>query len=107
MLISFRLIKVKGWQVPPAELEAALLQCNGVLDAAVIGAKRGNDEVPVAFVVRSSDEVTAEVVKHCLLQRLARYKVMDCETRFVNSIPKSTAGKILKKVLRAEYLGTE
>jgi acyl-CoA synthetase (AMP-forming)/AMP-acid ligase II len=94
------LIKVKGFQVAPAEVEAALLVHPEVLDAAVIG--RPDDEageVPVAFVVLSPGaKASAESLRDALRERLASYK-LPVETRFVAAIPKSASGKILRRVL--------
>lgn len=95
------LIKVKGFQVPPAELEALLIQHPGVADVAVIGVSDGPvDEVPMAFVVRtpgtdaSTGELAAFVAEH-----VATYKQVK-RFAFVDSIPKSASGKILRRVLR-------
>jgi acyl-CoA synthetase (AMP-forming)/AMP-acid ligase II len=94
------LIKVKGFQVAPAEVEAALLVHPEVLDAAVIG--RPDDEageVPVAFVVLSPGaKASAESLRDALRERLASYK-LPVEARFVAAIPKSASGKILRRVL--------
>ncbi|GAB5449131.1 AMP-binding protein [Gymnodinialimonas sp.] len=92
------LIKYKGFQVAPAEVEAALCSCEGVTDAAVIGR---NDpeagEVPIAFVVApGADE--AALRAHCE-GCLAHYK-HPVEYRFVASVPKSASGKILRRELR-------
>lgn len=96
------LIKVNGWQVAPAEIEDALLKSSAVQDCGVIGFGEGIDEHPLAFVVLADDAVgtTVEVLKQHLLQRLTRYKVSSCDIRFVDSIPKSVSGKILKTHLR-------
>lgn len=94
------LIKVKGFQVAPAEVEAALLTCPGVADAAVVG--RPDDEageVPVAFVVAQKDLAPTEdaVLAH-LAAQLASYKLPRF-IRFVDTIPKSASGKILRRML--------
>jgi 4-coumarate--CoA ligase len=95
------LIKVKGFQVAPAEVEAALLTHPGVADAAVIGrpdAEAG--EVPVAFVVRQpGGDATAEDLVAHLSGRLTSYKLPRA-VRFVDAIPKSASGKILRRLLR-------
>ncbi len=95
------LIKVKGFQVAPAEVEAALLTHPGIADAAVIG--RADDEageVPLAFVVRAAgDEATPEDILAHLSGRLASYK-LPREFRFTDTIPKSPSGKILRRLLR-------
>jgi len=99
------LIKVRGWQVSPAELEAVLTKHAGLLDAAVIGVPSldGTAEVPRAYVVRKIDCFdTEQDIKTFLLTYLARYKVGDCQIRFIENIPRSPSGKILKKALRTE-----
>ncbi len=95
------LIKVKGFQVAPAELEALLLTHPAVADAAVIG--RGDEragELPVAYVV-ARGAVSADEIKAWVGARVVAYKqlgaVVLCE-----AIPKSAAGKILRRVLRTQ-----
>ena len=107
------LIKVRGWQVSPAEIEASLLEHPEILDAAVIGmaARDGCGEVPQAFVVRKEDSNVEETdIKTFLGVRLARYKGVE-EVQFVDKIPRNPTGKILRRVLRdsrrAEPLTTE
>jgi 4-coumarate--CoA ligase len=95
------LIKFKGFQVAPAEVEAALIAHPGVVDAAVTARPDEEaGEVPVAFVVRApGSEVTeAELHVHCE-GCLAHYKHPG-EYRFVDSVPKSASGKILRRELR-------
>ena len=96
------LIKVKGFQVAPAEVEAALCAHPGVADAAVVGkpdAEAG--EVPVAFVVRAAgSEVGEEALRAHVEGCLAHYKHPG-DYRFVESVPKSASGKILRRELRA------
>ena len=96
------LIKVKGFQVAPAELEALLLTHPDIADCAVIG--RPDDdagEVPVAFVVqRPGTSLTAEQVMAHVAGQVARYKQLRAVT-FVEAIPKSASGKILRRILRA------
>ncbi|OQD64108.1 hypothetical protein PENPOL_c008G09773 [Penicillium polonicum] len=93
------LIKVRGWQVAPAEVESILLQHPGILDAAVIGVnKDGVGEVPRAFIVRSRDpslrRVTGEQVYNYARQQLATYKSLDGGVVFVEEIPRTASGKI-------------
>lgn len=95
------LIKVKGFQVAPAELEALLLTHPAVLDAAVIGrsdARAG--EVPVAFVV-AREPIEGAALKDWVARRVIDYKHLHAVI-FCESIPKSPAGKILRRVLRAQ-----
>ncbi|QYN24540.1 AMP-binding protein [Amycolatopsis sp. DSM 110486] len=94
------LIKYKGFQVPPAELEALLLTHPGIADAAVIGVPDDEaGEVPKAFVVRRSAELDEAAVQAFVAERVAPYKKVR-QVGFVDAIPKSAAGKILRKVLR-------
>ncbi|UWQ21971.1 AMP-binding protein [Jannaschia sp. W003] len=96
------LIKVKGFQVAPAELEAELCTHPEIADAAVIGEPDDEaGEVPVAFVVRAEgSEISEEAVKAHLAGRLATYKQLR-RVSFVDAIPKSASGKILRRMLRA------
>jgi 4-coumarate--CoA ligase len=97
------LIKYKGFQVPPAELEALLLTHPDVADAAVIGVPDDEaGEIPAAFVVlREGKETTAGDVQAFVADRVAHYKQIR-SLRFVEAIPKSPSGKILRRVLRDE-----
>ncbi|KAA8652842.1 hypothetical protein EYZ11_003322 [Aspergillus tanneri] len=100
------LIKVRGFQVAPPELEAVLLSHPLIVDVAVIGL-RGivpDEELPRAYVVRrpGGEALTEDEVKEHLLSRLAKYKALTGGVRFVDAIPKNASGKILKKVLREE-----
>lgn len=97
---SKELIKVRGWQVAPAEIEAVLLQHPGISDAAVTGInlKDRSSEVPRAFIVRSRDpsisRLSAEDVYNFTRQRLASYKALDGGIVFVEEIPRTPSGKI-------------
>ncbi|HEY3261901.1 MAG TPA: AMP-binding protein, partial [Pseudonocardiaceae bacterium] len=97
------LIKYKGYQVPPAELEALLLTHPSIADAAVIGVLDAEgEEVPKAFVVRqaSAPELSAEDVMAFVAEHVAPYKKVR-QVEFIDAIPKSASGKILRKNLRA------
>jgi hypothetical protein len=96
------LIKVRGWQVSPAEIECTLLEHPNIIDAAVIGIKALDDsgETPQAFVVREAQsELNEKDVKDFLGRRLARYKGVS-KVEFVDTIPRNPTGKILRRVLR-------
>jgi acyl-CoA synthetase (AMP-forming)/AMP-acid ligase II len=95
------LIKYKGHQVAPAELEAVLLRHPGIADAAVTGRPdEAAGQIPVAFVVRrpNENEVTAESVVEFVADRVAPHKKVRA-VRFVDRIPKSGSGKILRRLL--------
>jgi len=96
------LIKYKGYQVPPAELEALLLTHPSIADAAVIGVMDADgQEVPKAFIVLQPGAVlTADEAMTFVADHVAPHKKVR-RVAFVNSIPKSAAGKILRKDLRA------
>ena len=95
------LIKYKGFQIAPAELEALLLTHPAVADAAVIGILDDEaGEIPRAFVVvKPGQEVTAEEITAFTQERVATYKVIR-DVVFVEAIPKSPSGKILRRMLR-------
>ena len=96
------LIKYKGYQVPPAELEALLLTHDRIADAAVIGVYDADgEEVPKAFVVpQPGADLDAVDVMAFVAERVAPYKKVRA-VEFVDAIPKSPSGKILRKDLRA------
>ncbi len=95
------LIKFKGFQVPPAELEALLITHPAVADVAVIGIPDDEaGELPKAFVVKAPGaEVTAEELQDFVKERVATYKQVR-EVAFIDEIPKSASGKILRRFLR-------
>jgi acyl-CoA synthetase (AMP-forming)/AMP-acid ligase II len=93
------LIKYKGYQVAPAELEALLLTHPAVTDAAVVPkADEEAGEIPKAFIVRKED-IAADTLIEWVANQVAPYKKIR-EVAFVDQIPKSPAGKILRRVLR-------
>jgi acyl-CoA synthetase (AMP-forming)/AMP-acid ligase II len=97
------LIKYKGYQVPPAELEAVLLGHHDVADAAVIGVTDADsgEEVPKAFVVKQTGaELTEAEVMEYVASHVAPYKKVR-QVQFIDVIPKSASGKILRKDLKA------
>lgn len=99
------LIKVKGFQVPPAELEGILRDHPSVLEAAVVGvADRISGEVPRAFVVLKEKKITTEEeLKDFVAQKVAKYKRLQGGVTFVESIPKNASGKILRREVREKY----
>ncbi len=92
------LIKYKGYQVPPAELEAVLLTHPCVADAAVIPCPDDEaGEVPKAIVVLK-EETSGENILNFVAERVAPYKRIRY-IEFLDQIPKSPSGKILRRVL--------
>lgn len=99
------LIKVKGFQVPPAELEAILRDHPKILEAAVFGIPHPlNGEAPRALIVlRSGMEATEEEIYNYVAERVAVYKKLEGGIIFTSEIPKNPTGKILRKVLKEKY----
>jgi acyl-CoA synthetase (AMP-forming)/AMP-acid ligase II len=92
------LIKYKGFQVPPAELEAVLLTHPAIADAAVIPCIDDEaGEVPKAFVVLRG-EATAKEIIDFVTERVAPYKKIR-SVEFIDKIPKTASGKILRRML--------
>ncbi|KAL1297202.1 hypothetical protein AAFC00_004772 [Neodothiora populina] len=96
------LIKVKGNQVAPAELEALLLEHPSVADAAVVGVTINGEELPRAYLVRQvgADSLSASEIHEFMKSRVARHKRLAGGVAFIASIPKNPSGKILRKDLR-------
>jgi acyl-CoA synthetase (AMP-forming)/AMP-acid ligase II len=96
------LIKYKGHQVPPAELEAVLLGHPGIADAAVVGVPDvAVGELPKAYVVRQpGSALDADDVVAYVAARVAPYKRIRL-VEFIDAVPKSASGKILRRELAA------
>ncbi|ORX85161.1 acetyl-CoA synthetase-like protein [Basidiobolus meristosporus CBS 931.73] len=100
------LIKYKGFQVAPAELEALLLTHPAVVDVAVIPLNKPEEatEVPLAYVVvRENVPESAEVAKDIMRfvsKNVVSYKKLRGGVRFIKSIPKNSSGKILRRNLK-------
>ncbi|KAI1840584.1 hypothetical protein JX266_013188 [Neoarthrinium moseri] len=94
------LIKYKGTQVAPAELEAILLSHPKILDAAVIGVAGDGTELPRAYVVADPKQISADEIKGFVAKQVAKYKQLRGGVVFIQAIPKSPSGKILRKDLR-------
>ena len=98
------LIKYKGYQIAPAELEALLLTHPGIADAAVIGTPDADgQEVPMAFVVRQPGEhgqaLDDAAVIDFVAAKTAPFKKIR-RVEFIEAVPKSSSGKILRRLLR-------
>lgn len=105
-------------QVSPAELELTLLEHPNVNDAAVVGIKRyeflcnifctvnaysiprPDGEYPLGFVVRKSGTVTARELQELIESRFAPHKWLTAGVQFVDSIPRTASGKIIRRALR-------
>ncbi|WP_175582676.1 4-coumarate--CoA ligase family protein [Nocardioides guangzhouensis] len=100
------LIKYKGFQVPPAELEALLLTHPAVADAAVVGLPDEEaGEIPAAYVVRQpGTDATAEQIMGYVAGQVAHYKQVR-RLDFIETIPKSASGKLLRRELKRRALG--
>ncbi|KAL4888955.1 hypothetical protein BDV59DRAFT_187603 [Aspergillus ambiguus] len=106
------LIKYKGFQVAPAELEGILVDNEAIDDVAVIGveSQAHGTEVPLAYVVRSakskasgvSDDQEAANIVQWLDGKVAYHKKLRGGVRFVDAIPKSASGKILRRLLKKQ-----
>ncbi|PNS16046.1 4-coumarate--CoA ligase-like 7 [Sphaceloma murrayae] len=96
------LIKYKGLQVAPAELEALLLNHELIVDAAVIGVpiENGYNEAPRAYVVANPQKISVEEIKRYVARNAASHKQLRGGVVFLEAIPKSPSGKILRKDLR-------
>ena len=100
------LIKYKGSQVAPAELEGILASHPKVKDVAVIGVqvKAIESEVPMAFVVPAQgvvmDETSAEELVNWTASRVVKHKKLRGGIVWIDEIPKSTTGKILRQILK-------
>lgn len=103
------LIKYKGFQVPPAELEGKLAAHEKIADVAVIGiySKEQATEMPRAYVVAKNGQATDATGKEIvdwMKFNVANHKQLRGGVRFVNEIPKSVSGKILRRVLKEQAL---
>ncbi|KAK3057473.1 hypothetical protein LTR09_001657 [Extremus antarcticus] len=97
------LIKVKGFQVAPAELEAMLLENEHVADAAVCAVQRDPEELPRAYIALkegSRGKVSEREIREWTAARVAKHKRLDGGVRFIDEVPKSVSGKLQRKLLR-------
>ncbi len=104
------MIKYKGFPVAPAEVEGVLLEHPAVRDCGVVGQPdSAAGEIPVAFVVLREGSAPSQKIKEGLCgfvaDRLTHYK-QPREIYFVDAIPKTASGKILRRELRKTLPGT-
>ncbi|XP_078349213.1 putative 4-coumarate--CoA ligase 1 [Oculina patagonica] len=94
------LIKYKGFQVPPAELEALLHSHPNVLDVAIVGIPDDEaGELPKAFIVPKGDITEKEIIDF-VADKVSPHKKLRGGVEFIEQIPKTASGKILKRELR-------
>ena len=96
------MIKVRGFQVAPAEIEAVLHGHPGVQDCAVFGVPHPTDGEAVVAAVTASEPVTAEELTALVRDRLASYKRLS-EVVFVSEIPRLPSGKVLRRLLKESH----
>ncbi|KAK7691688.1 hypothetical protein QCA50_005088 [Cerrena zonata] len=101
------LIKYKGFQVPPAELEDVLIQHPEIADAGVVGiySEQEVTEVPRAYIVRkptskSDPAQVAKEIQSWMESRVAKHKYLRGGVVVIDAIPRSAAGKMLRRELR-------
>ncbi|KAI5369623.1 Putative AMP-dependent synthetase/ligase, AMP-binding, AMP-binding enzyme domain, ANL [Septoria linicola] len=98
------LIKVKGYQVAPAELEALLLEHDDIADAAVVGLNVEDEERPRAYVKLQSPSIEAvgveRGIKRYVAKRAAKHKHLTGGVVIVDAIPRLLSGKIQRKVVK-------
>jgi 4-coumarate--CoA ligase len=106
------LIKYNAFQIAPAELENVLLDCPLVADAAVIGIydERRQTEVPRAYIALSPNQVKMKSetdlireIHNFINAKVVHYKQLRGGIEFIESVPKSVTGKILRNDLRELY----
>lgn len=97
------MIKYKGLQVAPAELEAHLISHDLILDAAVIGVSApdgSGNELPRAYVVADKNKMSEDDIKQFVKDSFAQHKQLRGGVVYLDAIPKSPSGKILRRELR-------
>ncbi|KIX95574.1 uncharacterized protein Z520_08694 [Fonsecaea multimorphosa CBS 102226] len=97
------LLKYKGLQVAPAEIENLLFTHPKIQEAAVVGVNMPEDpgtDLPRAYVVADPAEISEEEIKDFVKQRLAPYKQLRGGVVFVKELPKNAIGKYLRRELR-------
>ncbi|KAG1467575.1 hypothetical protein G6F56_004339 [Rhizopus delemar] len=100
------LIKYKGFQVAPAELEAILMDLDIITDCCVVGVYDDSQatEIPRVYAVVQEgvehNQKTAKMIENYVAQRVANHKKLRGGVRFIEAVPKSTSGKILRRTVK-------
>tara|TARA_R110002124_G_scaffold2589_1_gene16325 strand:- start:130 stop:1374 length:1245 start_codon:yes stop_codon:yes gene_type:complete len=98
------MILVSGFNVFPNEIESVMLDCDGIVDCAVIGIPDENQgEAVKIYIVPADNNVTKEIIKEFALDNLTGYKCPR-HIEFVSELPKSNVGKILRQKLREQHM---
>uniref|UniRef100_A0A914XQH7 Uncharacterized protein n=1 Tax=Plectus sambesii TaxID=2011161 RepID=A0A914XQH7_9BILA len=99
------LIKVRGWQVAPAEIEAVLLRHKSVGDCSVIGIPDlYSGELPRAYIIlKAGENASAEEITEFVKGHVSSYKQLAGGVEFVTDLPKTASGKVLRRVLLQRY----
>jgi len=99
------MILVSGFNVSPGEIEDVISTVPGVVQVGVIGVPdEKSGEVPAAFVVRKDDGLSEEAIIAACRQSLTNYKIPR-RIEFVDEVPITLSGKVLRRELRARHLG--
>ncbi|MEP4248439.1 AMP-binding protein [Tateyamaria sp.] len=99
------MILVSGFNVAPNEIEDVISTLPGVVQVGVIGIEdEKTGETPVAFVVRSDENLTADDITAACRAQLTNYKVPK-QIRFVDDVPVTLSGKVLRRQLREDHFG--
>ncbi|MFI8554303.1 MULTISPECIES: AMP-binding protein [Psychrobacter] len=98
------MILVSGFNVFPNEIESVMLDCDGIVDCAVIGIPDDHQgEAVKIYIVPADNNVTKEVIKEFALDNLTGYKCPR-HIEFVSELPKSNVGKVLRQKLREQHM---
>lgn len=98
------MILVSGFNVFPNEIESVMLDCDGIIDCAVIGIPDEHQgEAVKIYVVPADNNVTKEIITEFALENLTGYKCPR-HIEFVNELPKSNVGKVLRQKLREKHI---
>jgi acyl-CoA synthetase (AMP-forming)/AMP-acid ligase II len=98
------MVLVSGFNVFPNEIESVMLECDGIIDCAVIGVldERQGEAVKI-YIVPADNNVTKDIIKEFALDNLTGYKCPR-HIEFVSELPKSNVGKVLRNKLREKHI---
>jgi len=101
------MVLVSGFNVFPNEIESVMLECDGIIDCAVIGVldERQGEAVKI-YIVPADNNVTKDIIKEFALDNLTGYKCPR-HIEFVSELPKSNVGKVLRNKLREKHLADQ